>query len=539
MKATRGDKPLLTATASLPATITLFSMRSRDDSISAQLQSDTTDLEIVKPLIKSLRESKIGGRLQASFDVGGTWRAPSVSGTLNVINGIAEVPQLGVTIGDINGSLVGTRSGGGQDSLHVKLTATTEGRAAGKADLDGYVKNLLQAKNQQSFDLSLTTREFRAFDKRSTAQLYVSSLDPIRLRGTTQAPVLTGRLLVNRGAIYLADRDIARKQAIGLEIDSLTQTETSALLSKIMTNLRVENVTIALGEDVRLKSTEANVKLSGTLQLQASTNRSRRIASSSGAFIPLFDLDGVLSTESGSYNLNYFGLVQREFTVLTGGTVTFDGDPNNPILDIKAQHNVRRTGDRDLGVIVSLSGRLLPLPTLGLSSNADYAIAPSDLFSYLLIGRPGFDYNSANQAGVETVGAFLAPTVSAFAADRLRQQLSFFDAFQFQLGTRGNETSANNLKFTDYLYSSTIGAEKQIGNVVVNVNTAFCGLQSGDNYDPFNSLGARAELRLDPKVSLNVSYDPPTYNRICGKNIAGLVNTPGQFGFSFSHTWRF
>src|SRR5262245_5260304 len=281
MNAVRGDKRLLTASGSLPAAVTLFSLAAREDSISAKVETpDTTDLEIVKALIKPLRSSKISGKLLASFDVGGTWRAPGVSGNLRVFNGIAEVPQLGVTIGDVNGSVIGTRTGNGQDNLQINLTAATEGRPTGTAELKGNVKNLLQAKNQQSFDLTLRARDFHAFSKRSSADLYVSAdTNPIHLRGTTQAPVLTGRVIVDRGAIYLADRDIARKQAVEFDVDTLTQTRTSALFSKLMTNLIVENVTVALGEDVRLKSAEANVKLSGTLQLQASTNRSRRIAS--------------------------------------------------------------------------------------------------------------------------------------------------------------------------------------------------------------------------------------------------------------------
>jgi hypothetical protein len=217
--------------------------------------------------------------------------------------------------------------------------------------------------------------------------------------------------------------------------------------------------------------------------------------------------------------------------------VTFDGDPNNPLLDIKAQHNVRRPGDRDLGVIVNLHGRLLPAPSIDLASNADYAIAPSDLVSYLLIGRAGFDYGANQQA--QTLGAFLAPTVSAFTADLLRQQLGFFDAFQFQLGTRETTTAATDLAISDYLYSSTIGAEKQIKNVFLSVNTGFCSVQTR-TFDPRTALGARAELRLAPELSFNLSYDPPTSRGGCGApTVSGLDSKPGQFGLSFSHTWRF
>jgi autotransporter translocation and assembly factor TamB len=386
-------------------------------------------------------------------------------------------------------------------------------------------------------------------NKRSTADLYLSLPDRrlvpgdnrIRLAGTMRAPTLTGRLIVD-GAIYLADRDIARKQNVEIPVDSVTRAR-GAILDTLMSNLRVENVTITLGEDVRLRSAEANVKLSGSLQLQASTNRSRRINTSSGVAIPLFDLDGVLLTESGNYNLN-LGVVQREFTVLQNGTVTFDGDPNNPLLDIRAQHNVRRPGDRDLGVIVNLHGRLLPYPVIDFGSNADYAIAQSDLISYLLIGRPGFDY-AANTGTSQTIASFLSPTLSAVAADQLRSRLglTFIDALQFQLGSSDLSGTAGS-NFRDILTGATIGAEKQFKSVFVSLNTGFCQFQNpNQNFDFRQLLGAKAEWRFAPQkanTALKLSYDPPAASRICGQqSIIGFVNIPSQYGLSFSHSWRF
>ena len=70
---------------------------------------------------------------------------------------------------------------------------------------------------------------------------------------------------------------------------------------------------------------------------------------------------------------------------MSDGTVTFDGPWQNPKLDIRAMYNVRRAGDRDLGVIVSLNGPLVPYPGIDFSSNAGYDISQSDLISYLLI----------------------------------------------------------------------------------------------------------------------------------------------------------
>ncbi|HEY9229053.1 MAG TPA: translocation/assembly module TamB domain-containing protein [Gemmatimonadaceae bacterium] len=541
----RGGKTALTAKANLPADVTLFSVRQRNDSINASLIADNADLEIVKGLSLVLAESKVSGRLNANVRVGGTMRAPVVDGTVSIADGQAFVPQLGATISGINGSVVGTRKAGGQDSLWVTLTASTEGKPTGAARLEGFVKNLLQTRSQQSFDLKLDANAFHAFNRRSLADLYLTTTSPIRLQGTTQSPTLNGAILIDRGSIYLADRDLARKQALDVFADSTTTTETagSAMFATLMTNLRVPDLTVTLGEDVRLRSAEANVRLAGRLRVLTSTTRALRTVASSGNLIPTFDVEGELTTVGGSYNLN-LGLVQREFSVLSDGTVTFDGDPKNPLLDIRAQHNVRRPGDRDLGVIVNLHGRLLPFPFLDFSSTAEYAIAQSDLISYLLIGRPGFDY-AANQQASQVLGAFIAPTLSAFAADRLRQTMgSWVDALQVSFGTSGGAATTNlttgGLDLGQYLLGTQIGAERQFKNVFLAVNTGFCGFQSGQTFDPSKALGAKVEYRFDPRLNLKLAYDPPTAGRVCNQqSIIGLVPAPPQFSLSFSHRWRF
>lgn len=548
----RGGRTAFTASANLPATVSLFSIRQRDDTLRAKLTAESADLEIARAAMLSLRNADIAGKITGELGVSGTWRAPVVEGDLRIADGSAFVPQLGVKYTAINGQVHGARQGATRDSLYINVSAASEGVGLGNVIIDGYVKNLLQTRGQQEFNITVDPSNFRVLNKRSTADLYLSLPDRrlfpgdnrIRLAGTTRAPTLTGRLVVNRGSIYLADRDIARKQAIEIPVDSITLAR-SAIIDTLMSNLRVQDVTITLGDDVRLRSAEANVKLSGSLQLQASTNRSRRINSASGVLIPLFDLDGALNTESGTYNLN-LGVVQREFAVQQGGTVTFDGDPNNPLLDVRAVHNVRRPGDRDLGIIVNLHGRLLPYPVIDFSSDADYTIAQSDLISYLLIGRPGFDY-AANTGTAQQVASFLSPTLSAFAADQLRSRLglnSIVDAFQLQLGSSDLQgPGGSNVR--EILTGATIGAEKQFKDLFVGVNTGFCQFatpgQSG--LDVRQLLGAKVEWRFAPQranTALKLSYDPPASSRICGQqSIVGFVNTPSQLGLSFSHSWRF
>jgi translocation and assembly module TamB len=346
---------------------------------------------------------------------------------------------------------------------------------------------------------------------------------------------------VDRGAIYLADPDLARKLSVEIVVDSGNKSlsvGSSQFVEALRANLRIPGIPVTLGEDVRLRSTEANVRLAGQLTLAKTAAPIRNVVNTAEV-LPNMTLEGRLTTEGGSYNLN-LGLVQREFQVLNDGNVTFDGPWQAPMVDIRAQYNVKQFRDRDLGVIVHLFGRM-PNPVIEFASNADYTISTSDLLSYLLIGRPGFDFGANGGQSQQLLASFL-PTLSAVAADQLRQRLGFFDIFQFQFGTSNNSSASSNVfsseNIRNVLYNASIEAGKPITkNIYVSANAGFCGIAQGT----LNAFGAKAEYRFKPELSFQAAYDPPTKERTCSieQSIVGLVPTPGQFSFSLFHTWRF
>ena len=548
----QGDSALV-ANVNLPVDFRLFGLKLRNDSISGRVRADTTDLSILQLASRNLKN--VSGKLIGDLSVYGTLHPILLRGSVRIVDGSAAVPPLGnITLKNISGGISGAASTSGQDSISVAVTAQSEGAFVGSVAVNGWVKNSGQKTVPPSFHLAVGANDFHAFNKRSLAELYVSTLDSLRLTGDLNRPVLTGALLVDRGSIFLPDRDIARKQTVDLFSDTIaieggTGLNSLAAFQKLRTNLQIPNLTVRLAEnEVRLRSAEANVRLAGELRVVKSAGSSRLYASRAEA-LPGLALEGGLSTVGGSYNLN-LGVVQREFSVLPGGTVTFNGPPDNPTLNIFAQYNVKQYRDRDLEIRVNLHGPLLPYPQIDFSSTADY-ISTSDLLSYLLTGRPGFDFTS-NANTQQVVASFLAPTVSAYTADRLRRSFgSVFDAFRFELGSASNtQTSgaaqAGNIGLRGYFYGATIGAEKQFANnLFLSVNTGLCQFDpqytSGTPFNPLNTLGAKVEYRFKPTVSGLLTYDPSTQARTCspGQTFFGVVPTPPQFGFSLSHTWRF
>jgi translocation and assembly module TamB len=542
MTVDRGGHTSLTANASLPYDVTLpLRIRARNnDPITGSLKADTTDLVVLRPLFGNALDT-LRGKFWGDVAASGTMRAKVFQGNVFVRDGIAGVHSLGVTLDALNADITGGVNAAGIDSMNVVASAST-----GKHEhvaLNGWIRDFADAsRNLTTFNLKMGMDSLHAYNKRTVANLFLSTPDSLHLTGTLATPVLEGRINVDRGAIYLADRDLARKLGVEIVTDTTNHTlsvGSSQFVETLRANLRIPGIPVTLGEDIRLRSAEANVRLAGQLTL-AKTPAPLRNVVNTAEVLPNMTLEGQLVTQSGTYNLN-LGVLQREFQVLDNGLVTFDGPWQYPAVDIRAQYNVKQYRERELGVIVHLFGRM-PNPVIEFSSNADYAISTSDILSYLLIGRPGFDFAGSGAQTQQFVASFL-PTLSAYTAEKLRSSLGFFDVFQFQFGTNNNaDASASAFSresIRSYLYNASVEAGRPLtNNIYVSANAGFCGIAQGQ----FNSFGAKVEYRFLPSHSLQAGYDPPTRQRSCAageQSIVGLVPTPGQFSFSLSHTWRF
>ncbi|HVX40377.1 MAG TPA: hypothetical protein VHB25_12465 [Gemmatimonadaceae bacterium] len=555
MEVVRKNATALHADAALPLELTLFGARKVPGEISGSFKADSTDLSIIQaPLHKLVRD--VSGYATADVQMSGTWKSLAFSGAVEAQNASGTVLPMGVSLRNVNAAIGGAvNPSSGEDSINVRATAESMGKPNGRLALNGWVTNP-QRTFEPTFNLALGAESFRALNQRSLADLYFTtptSRDSLRLRGSILSPTLSGNLRVDHSAIYLADRDLARKQDVELISEPTagpSDVTGLALVSKLLTNLS-PNVTITLGEDVRLKSAEANVIMAsgGQVVLNKSTELSTRRLAKTGELIPNLQLEGALYTRGGTYNLN-LGVVQREFNVQQGGTLTFDGPTEFPVVDLKAQYPVRQARDRDLNVIVELAGRM-PNPAITFTSDAGYELSTSDILSYLLIGKPGLDFTSNNQA-TEVLASVLTPTLSAVATDRLRQTLgSAVDVFSLQLGATqptqaANPFSVDNLRYS--LASATLNAETAVGhNLYLSLNTGLCALSSQSSQgraNPLSGVGAKAEYRFpfNPSFAMQVAIDPPTSSRVCGTQQVQLLNglqpTPTQFSISFSQTWH-
>ena len=291
-----------------------------------------------------------------------------------------------------------------------------------------------------------------------------------------------------------------------------------------------------------LRSSEANINLGGSLQV------ARARSSETGSPFEQLALDGILTTNRGTYRLN-LGIVQRTF-IVENGTVRFFGDADfNPELNIAATHTVHRSStnlaEQDIRVRVQIQGTLAQ-PRIELTSaDSLLNISQTDLVSYLLTGAPSFSVSSQD-ATLSLLRSF-----GSYLGDWLRGGIGFVDVIDVELGRQG---LASGQGFTGGLNSVLNGARLttgwQVGSrAYVSAATGLCqvgallgGSNASGNLNIYESLGIKVEYRLDENLGISAGSDPPTSALLCGAAIStarGFTPTPRQFGFDIFRLWRF
>jgi translocation and assembly module TamB len=558
----RNRVPALHATMTVPVTVTLFGAERLNAPIRGSVRADSADLAVVEMLSPSLQKG--AGRLTANLDFTVTPRHKSINGLIAVRNGQIFVQNAGVTLRSINGAV---RFEGRNDSVQVDLSAVSGATPSSRIALRGFV-NYAQW-DAPRFNLALSAHNFHALDRRTLASLDISTTDSLRLVGTIDDAALTGTLRVERGEVYLPERDLLRKQVVDLSGDQIfqiidsTDARTRQIIpnapSRLVQNLRLEDVKIVLGDEVWLKSREANIKLGGSLSVRSAEKQSSlTVGRKSSRDTVGLALEGTLTADRGTYTLDLAPApVQREFAVQRG-TITFFGTTDdNPQVDIIAQHAVKRANQADLVIQVHLTGFLYPNPSIELSSLNEPYLSTSDLVSYLVTGQPIYALTSGELGVVQQVSSVVAPTLSAVAAAGLRGTGlgALFDQINIQSGvaptTLGTSTTSQpGLK--DWLFGARLGAEKQISNnLFFSLSAGLCSFnreytQATPNQNALtgfvDALAGKLEYRFNPQLALQAGTDPPTSALYCGRSnisLGSVVQTPRQWGLSLLQNWHF
>ncbi len=564
----RNGRTVLDASLDYPIALTLFSASPTGDSLRGRIHADSVDLALVEPLSSRIRNAV--GWLALDLAVSGQPAKPHVGGVASVHDGGIEVPDAGIRFSDMNGLF---RVDPASDSLFIESLRLRSPASEGSASLKGSV--VFRDVSNPKVDLRFDAHALRVVDKRALARLDVSTGSKgLTLVGTPVEATLSGAVNVDRGIIYIPE--LVRKDLEELTLDDFamlfdtTDVRNRSLMpaapSKLVEHLKLAGVSINLGDDVWLKSREANVKLGGSLNVtralddrDAARTFDRDLLTDSTTTAPKYRLalSGSLSADRGTYLLD-LGVVKREFQVQSG-RISFFGTPDfNPAIDVTAQYRVKQSNRADILVQARIVGNFYPQPALELTSN-DPSIASSDLVSYLATGRPAAELTDSRTASsVQRVSEIVLPTLGASLNQALRDQFGFMDLFQIQSGVlndqAGGVANGGDQGVSSIFKSTRLGGEKQISDkLYLSFSTGLCPALNYGSDDPNNSglrgLGNSIEGKVEyrfpiqgpGRLSLRAGLDPSASSLRCGatNNLRGFVATPQQWGLSLFRSWSF
>ena len=526
----------IAATASLPIDLALVTRRDRqrDNPLTGRIVSNRADLALLESLFPDVTSAR--GRFSTDLQLTGTWQRPRLRGQLHMDSAALTLANLGIRLEQATADI-----GFADDTVFIRRFGAISGSPSDSLGVSGTIS--LVEPRKPVFDVRLTANNFLIIDKPRTASLVLTTSTPVTLTGNSDASRVRGAVRIDRGKIYI--RALAQRR--GLDLTENFSVDTAflgfnALLPSapgaLMQNLVLENVRVNIGDDVWLRSPEANLKLGGSLRVTRGIGRD-----GSRARLALSDS---LVVERGTYQLN-LGIARPGFEV-DRGVVRFYGDPDlEPALDITALHTVRElranSNRQDVRIRVRIGGTL-DGPTLTLSSADNPPLPESDMLSYLVTGEPAYallgDYAEQGATlALRLAGSYLS---SRLAGGR-------FDVVQVEPTALAPGDAANlRGRGLGILASTRVGVGGQLArNTYFAFTTGLCGLSAqtsggGDALSLFaQGLGVKLERHFDRGFSVSLGLEPASSAQVCGR--LGISRTfqqtPPQIGLDFFRAWTF
>jgi translocation and assembly module TamB len=496
------QRELLAVNADLPVDLALRSVAKRllGGTLVLRVHADSVPLvgfEALMPQVEGL-----GGTFWAEDTISGTWERKSWAGFVRIRDGSFDLSRIGAA-----GRHLSTRLELRGDSVLIAEPL----HMVDSDNLNDFISvtgALVHAPEGWRADLRSVSNNFKLIDNPRVAMIDVTW--NVHLSGALRQPFLEGEATLPSASFVLGQTRKIRtvRPAAGAEEAALP------IGMPIITSMHV-----TLGNDVRLKSTDANVQLSGELDLAGEV---------SAPYVR-----GEVHANRGTYRVN-LGLIKRTFRV-DSGIVRVAGTPTMPAtLDIWTSYVVRSASADDRTIIAHLTGSS-DAPRLDLSStDAGTAIAQSEIISYLIFGAPTFGL--AEQSTVQSATAVLVPSLGGLLEGSLGTLLPFFSSLQVTTvaGTGPQNFASNPL---DWLNSVGLSAGRQLGS------DSFLTLSGGVcRWSRVSSTQSTAawfgiSTEYQPKRGIGgvVSFDPGSTpcNRV------GSFADIYQFGFDLFKSWRF
>lgn len=473
--------------------------------IDLALVTNDFPLATVDPGIRTVQD--LEGRLHADVRIGGTPDEPLLSGQVELRQGAVTVPRLEQRYTEIEGLAVLE----GRELTIRTMTARSGGTATAEGGLT------FTDLTDPELNLTVTLQDFEPQDASNADDVHASG--SVRVAGTAQSPVISGRVNLTDGTVdiapFLGGRADFSNRLVGVaESFDLSLPDDLDLPDEPGTGLRIANLDVVAGPDVWFATEEARAQLQGTLNL-----------SSAGDDITIY---GTLEGQQGTFNLRV-GPVTRTFNIVEANIRFLGGPEPDPALDVTASRIVRTTQGGSVDVRARVTGTMSN-PQLSLGTAEGVAVAQSEILSYVLFGRPTFALSEVSP----TQGGFLgelftfAGAFEALSAELAQAQL-FQELDQFQIQMRP-DAGGQNFGFT----SLWVVAGVQLTDEV------FVTTES-----PLQEWGERfvlaVEWRIDRQWMLEASFAPVRHigAGATGSLPSALIGSERQYLLVLRRRWTY
>ncbi len=465
-------------------------------------------LELVAEVAPELREGE--GYLSGEFNVAGTMGDPVMDGWVEIDAGAVFIEPLGTAYSDIRGRIVLENQQIEVEQLRI--------RSQGTAEIRGSI--IVAEIDRPYFALTADFDEFRAVNLPDAQNVTLSG--SVSLAGLAPTTVLRGSLVVDEGLITIpalaGDPGVMQLEDVDIgQVGADTIPEiVRAPGVPLVGDLRVDGLEVAVGENVRLTSDEVRMQLGGEVIVFREAEDLR--------------LYGELTAERGTYTLN-IGPISRDFDI-ERGRIQFTGTPElNPTLDFQAVHEVRNITSPGAGstlrIFVEVTGTA-QLPELALTSDSRPPLPESELFSFLIFGRPSFQLGTIAGGQLfedillqEVLGGLVATQIEQFLLRDLGLPLDYV-----RVHTRPTA-------ITDPFGQTAIEAGVQLRpDLFLTTEIGVSRLFEGEGIPNF---GASLEWQIDDYWSWRLGYEP-----LIRDQLRQFIQTPAnQFTTDIRRRWEY
>lgn len=494
----RTGEPVLAVEADLPISLAWRDVGDRlppGEPLRFRAKGDSVDLAILEAVSNTVRE--VQGTLAVDVRADGTWDAPRLSGFATVRDGRMTVRPVGVTYTNMRGRL--ELDG---DSLALR-GVRLEGSEAGRLDASGVVR--FPGRRSPQLDVTLDADRFVALDV--PGFLTFTGTGRVTLTGPVFGATLRGRATATDTQLWFAD--LISKRVINIDDPALAEfiaQDTVArvklragLSTRFFEALNVEDFALTVGDEVRLRSNEADILMSGDLVV----NKRRRT----------YRFDGTMRAERGTYNLLLGGIFNRQFTVERGTVRYFGTTDLNAELDIEARHIVRAARGGEVPVIARIGGTLYA-PKVRLES-ADAQLSEADIASYLLTGYAAGDVTTGNTNYGSIVSGGLLNTFVGSAIGNFGLPAGSLLEVRLATTTGANDAAPS---------LNQINAGFQIApRTFLLLNYGFCRTQLANA-----NVGVSLQYRFSRAFRFQTSVEPR--QQFCSQGPAATAAVGRQFG---------